>query len=369
MTTMAISSQPGWQPDWTVAPGEILLEALQGREMTQSELAQRLGRPLKTINEIIKGKAAITPETAIQLERALGISARFWTNLETLYRDALARQQAEAELETQAGWADRFPVADLVRHQLIERGRTKAATLANLLSWLGVSSPAAYDRVTAAAAYRASPAFTASPEAVTAWLRWGELQAVEVETAPFDARRFRQVLAEIRPMTRKEPFAAIFKRVQAMCAEAGVVVVLTPELSGTHLSGATRWIGSKAVIQLSVRHKSDDQFWFTFFHEAGHILSGRRRRDFVDGADVNDADADPNERAADQLARDILLPSDKYARFVETGDFSRTAVRAFAKMQGVAPGIVAGRLERDQRVRPGQLRSLKKKVGLPSALP
>lgn len=93
MTTMAISSQPGWQPDWTVAPGEILLEALQGREMTQSELAQRLGRPLKTINEIIKGKAAITPETAIQLERALGISARFWTNLETLYRDALARQQ------------------------------------------------------------------------------------------------------------------------------------------------------------------------------------------------------------------------------------------------------------------------------------
>lgn len=64
-----------------------------------------------------------------------------------------------------------------------------------------------------------------------------------------------------------------------------------------------------------------------------------------------------------------MLPPDKYARFVETGDFSRTAVRAFAKMQGVAPGIVAGRLERDQRVRPGQLRSLKKKVGLPSDRP
>jgi addiction module HigA family antidote len=84
---MVNSSRSGWRPDWAVPPGEILLEALQDREMTQSELAQRLGRPLKTVNEIVNGKAAITPETAIQLERAIGISSRFWTGLETLYRD------------------------------------------------------------------------------------------------------------------------------------------------------------------------------------------------------------------------------------------------------------------------------------------
>lgn len=363
---MATSSQSGWQPDWAVAPGEILLEALQDRQMTQSELSQRLGRPLKTINEIVNGKAAITPETAIQLERTLGISARFWTNLETQYRDTLARQQAEAELETQASWADRFPINDLVRHRLIERGPTKAATLANLLSWLRISSPIAYDRVTAAASYRASPAFTASPEGVTAWLRWGELQAAHVEAGAFDPDRFRQVLTEIRPLTRREPFAQVFKRVQNMCAEAGVIVVLTPELSGTHLSGAARWISSKAVIQLSLRHKSDDQFWFTFFHEAGHILSGGRRRDFVDGADPADAEMDAEELAADQFARDALLTPDDYALFVTVGDFSRAAVRAFAALQSVAPGIVAGRLERDRRVGPGQLRSLKKTLAYPA---
>lgn len=334
--------------------------------MTQSELAQRLGRPLKTVNEIIKGKAAITPETAIQLERALGISARFWTNLETQYRDTLARQQARAELETQTAWADRFPIADLVRHRLIDRGPTKAATLAHLLSWLGVSSPAAFDRVASAAAYRASPAFTASPEAVTAWLRWGELQAVEIEAAPFDARRFRQVLTEIRPLTRREPFAQVFKRMQSMCAEAGVIVVLTPELSGTRLSGAARRLGSRAVIQLSLRHNSDDQFWFTFYHEASHILSGGRRREFVDGADAEDAEADDDERAADRFARDALLPIDDYARFVEAADFSRNAIRSFAEAQSVAPGIVAGRLEKDKHVRPGQLRSLKRTLRLPN---
>lgn len=365
MTTMATSSQPGWQPDWAVAPGEILLEALLEREMTQSELAQRLGRPLKTVNEIIKGKSAITSETAIQLERALGISARFWTGLETQYRDTLARQQAELDLEAQADWIDAFPIADLVRHKLLERGRNKAATLANLLSWLGVSSPGAYDRLDAAAAYRASPAFSASPSAVAAWLRWGELQASKIDAAPFDARRFRQVVTtEIRPLTRKEPFAQVFRQVKSMCAGAGVIVVLTPELSGTHLSGAARWIGSKAVIQLSLRHKADDQVWFTFFHEAGHLLSGRRRRDFVDGPEQETGD--PDEVAANQFARDVLLPPDAYRRFVAAGDFSRTAVRSFAESQSVAPGIVAGRLERDDHVGPAQLRSVKKSINLPT---
>jgi addiction module HigA family antidote len=363
---MADSSQSGWQPDWGVAPGEILLEALQDREMTQSELAQRLGRPLKTINEIIKGKASITPETAIQLERALGISARFWTGLETQYRDSLARRQAEQDLEAQAYWVDTFPITDLVRHRLIVRGRNKAATLANLLSWLGISSPSAYDRLDSAAAYRASPAFVASPNALRAWLRWGELQASKATARPFDARLFREVLTKIRPMTRKEPFAWVFKQVQDMCAEAGVIVVLTPELSGTHLSGAARWIGSKAVIQMSLRHKTDHQFWLTFFHEAGHLLSGLRRRDYVDGIQLDD---DPDEDAANQFAWDLIVPPDNYASFAQAADFSRAAVRAFAESQTIAVGLVIGRLESDGLVIPAQLRSLKKAIAFPTDRP
>ena len=106
-----------WQPDWAVAPGEILLEALQERGMSQSELARRMGRPTKTINEIVNGKAAITPETAIQLELTLGIAARFWNNLETTYREHLARERSREELETIAEWAAQFPVKDLVKNK------------------------------------------------------------------------------------------------------------------------------------------------------------------------------------------------------------------------------------------------------------
>jgi addiction module HigA family antidote len=364
---MASNLQSGWQPDWTVVPGDILLEALQERGMTQSELAQRLARPLKTVNEIIKGKTAITAETAIQLERTLGISARFWTGLETQYRDTLARQKASSELEAQASWIDDFPIADLVKHKLMLRGRSKAATLANLLSYLGVSSPTAFERLDAAASYRSSPAFKASLKVVATWLRWGEIEAAKVDSPPFDARRFLEVLDEIRPLTRREPFDRIFKRVKAMCAEVGVIVVVTPELTGTHVSGAARWLGSKAVIQLSLRHKSDDQIWFTFFHEAGHLLSGSRPRDFVDAAEPAESEKrDPDEQAANQFARTALLPSDDYRVFVKVGDFGRPAIRRFAQQQKISPGIVVGRLQHDEYLRPSQLQDLKKSIQLPT---
>ena len=114
------NEQGAWQPDWAVLPGEILAEALQERRMSQSELARRMDRPVKTINEIVNGKAAITPDTAIQLERAIGISARLWNGLEIRYREYVALERAQRELESFAHWARDFPTRDLVRFGLIE---------------------------------------------------------------------------------------------------------------------------------------------------------------------------------------------------------------------------------------------------------
>jgi HTH-type transcriptional regulator/antitoxin HigA len=364
---MANDPVTAWQPNWVVAPGETLLEALNDRGMTQAELAQRTARPAKTINEIIKGKAAITAETAIQLERVLGISARFWTGLEAAYRDGMARMEAQRELEANTGWLDGFPIVDLVRRKQIERGSSKAQTLANLLAYLGLSSPAAFDRhwMAAAASFRSSPAFTASPKATAAWLRWGEREASKVEAPPFDADRFRQVLAEIRPLTRR-PLTLIIDRVKEMCRAAGVVVVLIPELKGTHVSGAVRWLGGKAVIQLSLRHKTDDQFWFTFFHEAGHLLSSPGRRDRIDAAEPSPEDRDDEEeKAADQFARETLLPLGDYQQFAAKADFSEAAIRSFAEAQQIAAGILVRRLQADGLIPPSHSNNLKKAVRFP----
>lgn len=349
-----------WQPDWAVAPGEVLLEAIQERGMSQSELARRMGRPTKTINEIINGKTAITPETAIQLELTLGITARFWNNLETTYREHLARERSRDELEAVADWASQFPVKDLVKNKLIEPNRSKAGKVAALLSYFGVGSREAWESqwFAAAASFRASPAFQASPTAVASWLRWGERLAAQVETAPFDARRLRQIVPTIRALTRQADFMQTVAHVQELLASAGVVLLLTPEFSGTHLSGVSRWLATdRALIQLSMRHKSNDHFWFSLFHEIGHLLE-RKRADYLDLEDgVSDDEA---EREADRFARDALVPPAQYSSFVEVHVFTGQAVRDFAKELGIAPGLVVGRLQRDGHLDKSHLNDLKK---------
>ncbi len=361
-----------WQPDWAVAPGEILLEALQDRGMTQAELANRMARPPKTINEIIKGKAAVTADTAIQLERTLGISAAFWSGLEASYRQHLARHAAQEQLNVNAGWADEFPIADLVRYGLIRRVKAGSDRLSELLSYFRISGPEAFDRywLDPQAAFRSSSVFMASPKAVAAWLRWGEIEAAKLDKLPdSDARRFREVIAEIRALTRREPFMQTLARVRALCASAGVALVLTPEFKGTHLSGATRWIAGRPVIQLSLRHKSDDQFWFSFFHEAGHVLGSPRRRDYIDSAALaSDGANAADEEEANRFARDTLIPPDAFSAFVDANDFSEAAITSFAKSLGIPSGVVVGRLQRDNKLAPGSyLDRLKKPIHWPAS--
>jgi Zn-dependent peptidase ImmA (M78 family) len=184
---------------------------------------------------------------------------------------------------------------------------------------------------------------------------------MDSEAQPFDARRLRDVLAGVRPLTRQADFGGVVERVRHLLAEAGVVLVLTPEFEGTRLSGAARWLSAdRALIQLSLRHKTNDHFWFSLFHEAGHLLA-RKRIDVVDLADgemaVSEAEDD-----ADRFARDTLVPPAEYAAFVDRATFSDQAVREFAQRLEVAPGIVVGRLQRDGHIDPNHLNGLKKRV-------
>lgn len=355
--------------DWSVAPGEVLLEALEEREMSQSELARRMGRPVKTINEIINGKAAITPDTAIQLELTLGISAGFWNGLETMHREYQARERAQQQLETQGDWIDAFPVSDLARYGLISRESTKGATLGALLSFFGVGSTAAWEDqwLKRGVAFRASEAFESSQYSIAAWLRWGEIMAADIETAAFDAQGLRTALQEVRPLTRREPISLIVERVRNRLAEVGVALVVVPEFSGTRLSGAAHWLSpDKAIIQLSFRHKTDDHFWFSLFHEAGHILDWIGKS-FVDEFD-DDVSNDQNERNADQFARDALIPIEDYKAFVERQAFDSDGIRAFAREQQIVAGIVVGRLQRDGLIPRSHQNDLKKPIRWASPL-
>lgn len=333
--------------------------------MSQSELARRMGRPIKTINEIVQEKTSITADTAIQLELALGIPADLWNNLETAFRARQAEERSSSLLETSIEWAKGFPLKDLVESELIDQPESGTDGVRGLLAFFGVSSREAWDRQWAkpAASFRGSEAHTSQLPAVAAWLRWGELAAARSDAGVFDRDAFRALIPKLRRLTRQDPGQAM-AQVQELCEEVGVIVLLTPEFKGTRLSGAARRLPDRrALIQLSLRHKTDDQLWFSFFHEAGHLLEGSET-DRID-LDEPGADAvDQEEELADRFARDSLIDPTIYEAFVAAGDFSPQAIRTLAKDQGVGPGIVLGRLQRDDHVAWSQLRSLKKRVDI-----
>ncbi|MEK6225542.1 MAG: HigA family addiction module antitoxin [Chloroflexota bacterium] len=349
-----------WQPEWSVPPGEILAEALEERAMSQAELARRLDRPIKTVNEIIRGKASITADTAVQLEQVLDVPARFWLNLQRDHSEAIARRRADQQRDEHASWIEAFPIAAMRRQKLLPQTRVKSAVLEALLRFFGVTGPEAWRRQQTAvqATFRRSTAFEQNAESVAVWLRLGELKASPIATRPFNAQALRALIPQLRSLSRTDPSVFSVKLVE-MLADVGVVIAFVRELPGTRVMGATRWLSpERALLQLSLRYRRDDQFWFALFHELGHLLEGSRRRSYIEVEDTADAD----ESAADQFASRELLPESAYGDFTTAGDFSEHAVREFARNVDVAPGIVVGRLQHDRHVPFARLNYLKTRI-------
>ncbi len=361
---MVKTENSSYQPNYAVPPGDTLRETLDYLGMTQAELAERTGRPKKTINEIISGKAAITAETALQFERALGIPASFWSNLERNYQETLARLDEERRLSSKKEWLKKFPIATLMKLGWLPKEELPVKKLKALLNFFGVAGVDEWTGLwqRTQATYRASFAFQRNPYAVAAWLRQGEIESQKYECKPYNANSFRTSLNEVRALTLEPP--DVFEpKIKKLCPDSGVAVVFVPELPGTHVYGATRWVNpTKALIQLSLRRKSDDHLWFTFFHEAGHILLHGKRDVFIEAKDRSSGKAAVMEKEAeaDQFAQDSLIPSNEYEVFKQNGRFSLSTIKKFAIKLGVARGIVVGRLQHDGLIPYSQGNSLKR---------
>lgn len=351
-----------FEPTYAVPPGETLSELLEERGMTQTDLADRLGVSLKHANQVVNGAASISAELALGLEKVLGVSSGFWLNRESLFRADLARQGEAREFEAAQEWAREFPLKELKQRGFLAQDAKGADIVGELLRFLGVAKPELW--TDPAVAYRKSRRFESDRYALAAWLRVGELAGNEIECEPYDAGRFLEILGDARSLTRLKPRSWHPKLVK-LCAGAGVAVVIQPLFTGARANGATCWLSStKALIQLSLRYKWEDVFWFSFFHEAGHVLRHRKRLKFLEGPRAEAAYGDDPEllqleEEADQFASDILIPPDRAAelRWLGLAD-----VRRFAAELGVSPAIVVGRLQHDRVVGFNQGNDLRRRL-------
>jgi addiction module HigA family antidote len=357
---MAIKEKFRYEPDYAIPPGETLVETLESLGMTQAELATRTGRPLKTINEIAKGKSAITPETALQFEKVLRIPASFWNSLETKYQQALAKKRDRKTLSGFVSWLEELPIKDLVARGCLHPTSDKADLVSQTLAFFGVTDPDVWRQLwlSPKASFHRSQAFKASPGATATWLRIGELDAEKIRCESFDRNKFKQELETLRGLTNA-PLARIKKELVERCRRVGVAVVFVAELHGTHVSGATQWLNAdKALIQLSCRYKSDDQFWHAFFHEAAHILLHGKREVFIDDAANNGTEE--QEREAHEFASALLVPPAKLRHFLEDWAGDQTSIQRFADELGIAAGIVVGQLQHRKILEFNQLNFLKR---------
>jgi len=351
-------------PDYSTAPGVVIEEILEAREMAKVELAGRCGLTPKTISMIINGKAAVTPETAIQLERVLGISASVWNNLESNYRLFLAKGQDINELERQEDWLQGFPIKEMVRRRWISKGNSTVENIAILLNYFGVGTVASWEDKygNLSVRLRKSVKYKPTREALAAWIRKSEIEASNVDTNAYSKGNMEHALSEIRGLSCQEP--QVFEpQMRRLMANAGVALVFIGELSGTHLSGATRWLSpNKAMMALSLRYKTDDHLWFTFFHEAAHIEFHSKKLSFIDG--IDNKNDDRQEVEADQFASDYLIPPRAYKRFLKKDTFAADDIRKFADELGIATGIIVGRLQHEGLLKWNELNYLKCKFVL-----
>lgn len=354
-------------PDWVLAPGESVLDLAEERGWTQGELAQRLGYSEKHISQLINGKVPITVDAAQRLERVLGSSMDFWLKLEANYQQHKARLEATERHACWISWLDELPVKELMSSGAIAKARidakNKPSIVESCLRFFGVASPEEWRGHYGGmqVAFRRSRDEQSDVGAISAWLRLGEQVAEKLDGPKYDKARFENALSEIRGLTCTAP--EFFEpRMRELLRDAGVLLALVPAIPRAHVSGVARWLNpTRPLIQLSLYGKTNDKFWFTFFHEAAHILlhadsKEAKKSIFLDDPNANHS-PDPREQEANQWAGNVLIPQ-AYSRALGTLR-TKEAVRAFATSIGIHPGIVVGRLQHDHIIDPSWMNDLK----------
>lgn len=352
-----MSSAKTFCPDWASAPGETIADVLRERNVSVEEFSKVLGQSEPMVMDLLTGRAAITIGLARKLERVLGGSIEFW-----MARDFQYRQQIADPAESTNAWVRELPLSDMVKFGWLERAPKRSEELATCLKFFDVPNIAMWHRVYGPLEqkflFKKSPSFESRPAAVAAWLRQGEVVASEIRCAPWNARGFQAGLASIRLLTREKDPKSFVPMLQNTCASVGVAVAIVRTPSGCSASGATRFLTEdKALLLLSFRYLSDDQFWFSFFHEAGHLLIHGRRDVFIEGLEVTNSVA---EGEANEFSSAILIPPQHHPELLRLRQNKFDLVR-FARRMGVSPGVVVGQLQHYGKLRHNHFNGLKRR--------
>ena len=328
-------------PDYAVSPGDFIQEWLEENDVNAAELARRLDVTPKHVSELLSGKAPLSAALSIALERVTGTPAKLWNRTEAIYREDLARLAECENLEAQYDEAKLFPLSYLRKFGfLTATAQDKVGTVRELLQLLRIGDLGAVEAtwLNPKVAYRKTKLNTDKSYEQAMWLALGEHAAGNEELPDFDREGLERLIPKLRSLTAEPKPVESLDKVKELLNEVGVAFALIPPIPGFGVYGATRWIAEHPLVQLSVRGKSDDQLWFTLFHELGHVLLHGHKTVFVQGTEGKEEDE------ADNFASRTLIPQEFVHRIPTSRNLA--AVQELAHELGIAPSIVLGQAQR-----------------------
>ena len=340
-----------------LCPGETIKELLETYHYTQQDLADKLNMDLKTVNEILNGKAVITVETAMKLEMIFNIDAIFWNNLEFNYRKTLKQKEQKEILEKEYAKIKQI-YKEMVIRNLVEDTKDKQKIVDNFKKFMGITTVESLEHEYYKVACRKANTKNFDIINLMVWIQIGLKKAREIEIPTYNREKILSKIDDIRKLTLMPNQAKAREELINICNQCGIIVNFEKSMPRTAIYGIARWLNSTTpFIQISDRGKNISTFWFSFMHELGHIIKGRKKMCFIDmdGYTIeNDIDAqilrETEEYKADKFARDSLINEKEYKNFlksIDTSKIEKKDIINFSEKIGINPCILAGRLKFD----------------------
>ena len=340
-------SDNGFNPDWVSPPGDTIIDLMDEHGFNEEELSKRVGLSLIKGRELISGELILTEKIANKLESLFDVSTTFWLSREDKYRqhkDAIIRQNNE--------WVQSLPTSDMSKLGWIPKGLSGNKKVECCLSFFGVSSVPEwfnyYKNKQTAIAFRKSEAFRTEEMAVITWLKKAEYISRKQRAYAWDKEILKGSLEALRKYSLEPDPKVFLPAIRSILADAGVALVILPTPIGCPASGATCFFEpSKATLIMSFRYLRDDHFWFTLFHEVGHLVLHNCEQHRIEGMSGL---SEKEEQEANEFSSSVLIPPAYRAEFDTLTGRNWKNIIKFARKIGVSKGIVLGQLQHAQKI-------------------
>lgn len=336
-------SDTSFIPRWASPPSDTIRDALDEQRLDPAVLASALELDDDEFDAFMAGEVPLTVKLADRLSATIGGSIEFWMTRDGQYRADRSRVLADV-------WAQQMPIRDMAAFGWIDRGVSDwVEQIEACLRFFDVPTPevweAGQEALAARTHFRASPTLTTDKFAVAAWLRQCEVELSNITCASWDRESFAGLLPQLLRLTRERDPRRFLSTLEARCAEVGVAVGVIRAPHGCPVSGAARQLSNgQPSIALSGRYLADDHLWFTFFHEAAHLVLHGTDALYLDELERDSGPLSAEEAEADEFAGTLLVPK-RYEDRLAHAKQAPFELRSIADEMGVGLGIVIGHLQ------------------------